>query len=173
MRFCEAMTREMVDVTVVSLNVHLDFDEPTRTRTLEDVYGIADPFRVVILPSFGSQVRPRERASALWRAIVYATYAGGQLLTRRRHGPAGLTALYVKNYLAAVPLVALRRLFSGSSLVVFEMHVLLWGTRSPDFPAFRRHHPGELHPQRRTGRPLCCTARGAPCRTPGGRPLLR
>ena len=46
MRFCESMAEAGAAVELVSLDVKLEYEEPTRSRDLFDVYGISTPFAV-------------------------------------------------------------------------------------------------------------------------------
>src|SRR4051794_1513299 len=69
MRFCEALAKHQVDVEVVSLDVKVEYDEPTRTRSLDDVYGLTRSFPVKILPSPARQSRDDSRVLAPWRSV--------------------------------------------------------------------------------------------------------
>jgi glycosyltransferase involved in cell wall biosynthesis len=118
MRFCEALKREGCEVEAVSLNVRLEFDEPTRTGDLFDVYGIRTPFLVTKLPSLARQ--SRDSGSRLWRSTIYGAYTLRRLLSKENV----LTVAYFKNYLVGVPLLVLRRLFGSCRLILlFEIHV--------------------------------------------------
>jgi glycosyltransferase involved in cell wall biosynthesis len=118
MRFCEALARRGCDVEAVSLNVHVDFDEPTGTRDLFEVYGLRTRFRVTTLPSFARQ--SSDRRSRLWRSAVYGVHAWRRL----RRARDGVTVAYFKNYLIGVPLLFLRELFGSRRLLLFfEIHV--------------------------------------------------
>jgi glycosyltransferase involved in cell wall biosynthesis len=121
MRFCEAVAATGADVEVVSLGVRLDFDEPTRSRDLFEVYGIRVPFRVTVLPSRMSQMH-RENVSGLWRAFKYGAYASWRLIARPDGFGKDVTIFYFKNYLIALPLLFLRLLARRRLLLLFELH---------------------------------------------------
>jgi glycosyltransferase involved in cell wall biosynthesis len=121
MRFCEAVAAKEVDVEVVSLGVQLNFDEPTRSRNLFEVYGIDVPFRVTILPSRMSQMH-REKVSGLWRAFLYGAYTSWKLIARPDAFGKDVTIFYFKNYLIALPLLLLRRITRHRLLLLFEIH---------------------------------------------------
>jgi glycosyltransferase involved in cell wall biosynthesis len=121
MRFCEAVAANGADVEVVSLGVQLDFDEPTRSRDLFEVYGINVPFRVTVLPSRMSQMH-REKVSGLWRAFLYGAYASWRLIARPDAFGKDVTIFYFKNYLIALPLLLLRCITRHRLLLLFEIH---------------------------------------------------
>ncbi|MDP9270174.1 MAG: glycosyltransferase family 4 protein [Chloroflexota bacterium] len=123
MRFCEALAETGGYVEAVSLNVRLDFDEPTQSMDLFSVYGIRTPFDVRILPSFDRQARESGRVSALWRALAYSLYALWKLVVKRAAFKNERTVLYFKNYLLGVPFLAVRRLLRSRVLLLFEGHV--------------------------------------------------
>ena len=123
MRFCEAVARTGTDVEVVSLDVELEFDEPTRSRDLFDVYGLATPFKVTVLPSRMRQSDDDDRGPRIWRAVAYTGYAFWKLLFRREAFKGKTSVLYFKNYLIGVSLLALKALLRGRLLLLFEIHV--------------------------------------------------
>jgi glycosyltransferase involved in cell wall biosynthesis len=122
MRFCEAMAKTSVDVEVVSLDVRLDYAEPTQDRDLWDVYGLSTPFRVAILPCWARQGGSGNHLLSAWRALVYSLYASTLLLSGRKRGTDQVTALYFKNYLFGFPFALLRRLSRTQVLLLFEIH---------------------------------------------------
>ncbi|MGH3427165.1 MAG: glycosyltransferase [Mycobacteriales bacterium] len=129
MRFLEALAARGVDVEAVSLNVHLQFDEPTARRGLFEVYGIGKPFPVHVLPTATRQSGDHNR---VWRAIVFSTYAVWRLLLHRDHSRHDATVLYFKNYLFAPIFLGLRRLLGRRLLLLFEIHL------PPERPRDRR-----------------------------------
>jgi glycosyltransferase involved in cell wall biosynthesis len=122
MRFCEALGALGLDVELISLNVRLDHDEPTRTRGLFDVYGIGTPFDIKILPSRTRQsLADRTIGHPLWRLVAYSSYLAWKLLfSRNIRGDC--TVIYFKNYLLTLPLLTLRRMLGGRVLLLFEAH---------------------------------------------------
>lgn len=122
MRFCEAMAKRRVEVEVVSLNVRLDYDEPTRTRDLWDVYGLSARFTVVILPCWARQSRSGHRRLAAWRALAYGTYAARLLLGARGVARRQGVVFYFKNYLIGIPLLLVRSVLRRRPILLFEMH---------------------------------------------------
>ena len=121
MRFLDALAQRGVVVEAVSLDVKVDFEEPTRERDLFDVYGLTMRFPVRILPSRTRQ--SRDNVNPVWRMLVFSAYAYWRLLVRRRSSPSDITVLYFKNYLLAAPFLLLRRLLRGKLLLLFEIHV--------------------------------------------------
>jgi glycosyltransferase involved in cell wall biosynthesis len=121
MRFCEAVAELGVGVEVVSLDVKLDFNEPTRSRAFFDVYSIRTPFTITVLPSRVRQ--SSDSASPAWRTLVYAAHAFRRLLRDRRALTCDCTFLYFKNYLLGVPLLVARKLLGNRVLLLFEIHV--------------------------------------------------
>jgi glycosyltransferase involved in cell wall biosynthesis len=122
LRFCEAMTARGIDVEVVSLNVRLGYDEPSRLRELFDVYGIKTPFSINVLANRTRQ-GGSERINPLWRAGMYALYAARGALTRRGAFESDQTVVYFKNYLLALPFLALRMIWRSKLYLVIEVHV--------------------------------------------------
>jgi glycosyltransferase involved in cell wall biosynthesis len=121
-RFCDALAKRHTRVEVVSLDVRLDYDEPTRDRTIWDVYGVQPDFSVTILPCTARQTSTHEASLAIWRAIAYSLFALWALVTSRlRRRPN--VVFYFKNYLLGIPFVFIRALFRGRPLLVFEIHV--------------------------------------------------
>jgi glycosyltransferase involved in cell wall biosynthesis len=122
MRFCGALAERGAAVELLSLDVELEFAEPTAGRDLWDVYGLTTPFRVAILPARSRQ-RGRGGASlALWRAAVYGAYGlrrvwGLPSQERRR------TVVYAKNALCVLPFVLARQATRRAPLVLYELHV--------------------------------------------------
>lgn len=121
MQFCEAVAQAGVEVEVVSLDVRLDYDEPTRDRNLFEVYGVAPCFRVTRLPSRARQ--SRGDVNPVYRTLTYASYILWSLLVRRQTVAYDCTTLYLKNYLLAFPFLVARRLLRGRVLLLFEVHV--------------------------------------------------
>jgi glycosyltransferase involved in cell wall biosynthesis len=122
MRFCEAVSALGVDVEAVSLNVSLEFDEPTRSRGLFDVYGVRTPFAVTVLPTSVHQATS-DGASSTWRALTYSAHAFWRLLATRRAFAYDCTLIYFKNYLLGPPFLVLRKLLGKRVLLLFEIHV--------------------------------------------------
>jgi glycosyltransferase involved in cell wall biosynthesis len=120
MRFCEAVAEVGWSVELVTLNLRVEFDEPTRTRNLFEVYGVEESFRVTTLPSWQRQSREGYRLLAGWRALAYLGLAARRSLFRRGDD---VFVFYCKNYLLAWGLVALRKLLGSRALVLFEAHV--------------------------------------------------
>jgi glycosyltransferase involved in cell wall biosynthesis len=120
MRFCEALSVVGTDVHLVALDVRLEYDEPTRTRDLWDVYGIEHRFPVTVLPSRLTQTSS-SRAIAWHRALGYGAWAWWRALVRRdlRRGP---VTIYFRNYRSIAPLFALRALFPRRVRLVLEVH---------------------------------------------------
>ena len=121
MRFCEGLDRIGVDVELVSLGIRLKHDEPTRHRSLWDVYGIERPFPLRILPAVSSQDSPQwlvevqraasYRLQAFWRYSVR-----GDLRRRER------TIFYFRNLRSMAPLLALRRRHPDRVAAIIELH---------------------------------------------------
>ena len=120
MRFCEAVANAGADVELVTLNVRLEYDEPTRNRSLWDVYGVEPRFRVRTLPTLLRQDSP-DRAVTLQRFASYTGYSLWQALTSRRlrSGPA---TFYFRNQRTALPLSLARRLLGGRARLLLEVH---------------------------------------------------
>jgi glycosyltransferase involved in cell wall biosynthesis len=131
MRFCEAVADIGWDVELVTLNVRIEFDEPTRTRPLFDVYGVETPFRITMVPSGQRQSRERERLLAAWRALSYPVLAAWRLLVKGVAFRHDLVVLYCKNYLVALGVLALRRLLGHRAVLLFETHVPPTGRLGP------------------------------------------
>jgi glycosyltransferase involved in cell wall biosynthesis len=123
MRFCEAMADLGLAVEVVSLNVRLDYEEPSRSRDLFSVYGVSTPFEVTILPSFDRQTRETPRISALWRVLAYTWYVFWTLIARGGVFRYLRTVVYFKNYLLAIPFLCVRQLLGERLVLLFEGHV--------------------------------------------------
>jgi glycosyltransferase involved in cell wall biosynthesis len=122
LRFCEAMAARGIDVEVVSLNVRLGYDEPSRSRHLFDVYGIKTPFSIKVLANRTRQ-GGGERINPIWRVGVYALYAARGALTRRGAFQSEQIVVYFKNYLLALPFLVLRTIWRSKLFVVLEIHV--------------------------------------------------
>ena len=120
MRFLQALAQQRVDVEAVSLDVRLEYAEPTAQRDLFDVYGLTTRFPVQILPS---RTRQSRDVSPAWRTLAYAVWAFRRLLRRRSPATYDVTVLFFKNYLLAVPFRLLRRLARGEVLLLFEAHL--------------------------------------------------
>lgn len=134
MRFCEALARLGVDVDVVSLDVQINYDEPTRRRELFEVYGVDNVFDVHNIPSWSKQ--ESDRVSAAWRTLSYGVVAFWDLVLRRRAFQARRTVLYFRNYLLSIPLLSLKLLLRKRIAVIFEAHT--FPTRAFQRFVFRR-----------------------------------
>jgi glycosyltransferase involved in cell wall biosynthesis len=121
MRFCEAMAATGVAVEAVSFDIRLDFDEPTRSRDLFDVYGITTPFEVKILPSWHRQTT--DKLNPLWRAVGYTWWLILRLLAHLRAFTYDRTIVYFKNYLIGVPFLFIRWVLGRRVVLLFEIHV--------------------------------------------------
>jgi glycosyltransferase involved in cell wall biosynthesis len=120
MRFCEALARLGVDVYVLSLDVQINYNEPTRKGDLFDVYGVDNIFDVRVIPSWSKQ--ESDRVSRSWRTLSYGAVAFWDLVLRRRAYEARSTVLYFRNYLLSIPLLVLKRLLRDRVTVIFEAH---------------------------------------------------
>ena len=120
MRFCEAVANAGADVELVSLDVRLEFDEPTRTRSVWDVYGVEPRFRLRTLPTFLRQDSP-DRAVTIQRFASYTGYSLWQAVTSRRLRSRPAT-FYFRNHRTALPLGLARRLLGGRARLVLEVH---------------------------------------------------
>jgi glycosyltransferase involved in cell wall biosynthesis len=123
MRFCEAVAVSGWDGELVAMKVRVEFDEPTLTRDLFDVYGVRHRFRVTMIPSGQRQSRDRERLLAAWRATVYTAVAAWRLLAGREAFKHDAVVLYSKNYLVGLGLLQVRRLLGRRVILLFESHV--------------------------------------------------
>jgi glycosyltransferase involved in cell wall biosynthesis len=110
MRFCESMAEAGAAVELVSLDVKLEYDEPTRSRDLFDVYGISTPFAVTIVPSPHRQ--EKNEVSSTWRLISYSARLFWRLLVQRRAFAYDTTVVYF-----------VRRLLGRRVVLLFEIHV--------------------------------------------------
>lgn len=120
MRFCEALAKRGAHVRLVALGLRLEFDEPTRSRGLWDVYGIEHRFPVRILPTRLRQSSPD--AAIAWRRFLrYGAHAAWSVL--RGGLPRGTTTtFYFRNLRSALPLFAIRRVLPGRVRLVLEVH---------------------------------------------------
>ncbi len=121
MRFCEALTSGGVNTELISLNVGLEFDEPSRSQDLFDVYGIKTPFIVKILPSTLRQTGP-DIAATLHRFISYSVYTLWQALFVRSISSHDITIYYFKNYLYGLTFLLLKRIFRSKLMLLLEVH---------------------------------------------------
>ncbi|MCA1726302.1 MAG: glycosyltransferase [Actinobacteria bacterium] len=120
MRFCESLAKRGADVTLLALGVRLEFDEPTRSRDLWDVYGVEHRFRVRILPTRLRQSSP-DSAITRRRAVRYAAAMAGRAL--RGEFPKGsTTTLYFRNPGVATALRPLRSILGSRLRLVLEAH---------------------------------------------------
>jgi glycosyltransferase involved in cell wall biosynthesis len=124
-RFCEAMAQAGADVTLISLGIKVLDSEPTADRTLWDVFGVKQEFRLV---SVKLPLR-QERLGTRWaryllriaRTAAYPVVACRLVSQARRNGRT--VVLYCKN-LGLVPGLRLaRRLHPTGTLILFEAHV--------------------------------------------------
>ncbi len=122
MRFCEAMAARGLEVEVVSLDVRLDYEEPTRSRDLFDVYGLRTRFTVAVLPNWTRQ-SGAERINPLLRLVAYSAYVSRKLLARKSALSSDHTILYFKNYLLGLPFLLVRKLLGRRIVLLFEIHV--------------------------------------------------
>jgi hypothetical protein len=116
------MAARGIDVEVVSLNVRLGYDEPSRWRHLLDVCGIKTPFSMKVLANRTRQ-GGSERINPIWRAGVYALFAARAALARRGAFESDEIVVYFKNCLLALPFLALRTIWTSKLFLVIEVHV--------------------------------------------------
>jgi glycosyltransferase involved in cell wall biosynthesis len=123
MSFCEAAADIGWDVELVSLNVRVEFDEPTRNRDIFDVYGVRRSFRLTAIPTGQRQSKERGRLLALWRAVSYPALAAWRLVAQRGAYRHDQVILYCRNYMAALGLLMVRRMLGRRALLLFEVHL--------------------------------------------------
>jgi hypothetical protein len=79
MQLCEALAMMGVDVELISLRIKTMPSEPTRARSVWDVYGIDHRFRLTMVPTPLRQQRMGGRLANLvvlfYRLMVYPAYA--------------------------------------------------------------------------------------------------
>jgi glycosyltransferase involved in cell wall biosynthesis len=123
MRFCDALVEQGADVELLTMNLQVEFDEPTVLGDLFEVYGVSHRFPVVTVPSRQRQSREPGPLFAAWRAVAYPLVAAWRLLATRSHSRSETVVLYCKNYLVALTLLPLRRALGSRARLVFEAHV--------------------------------------------------
>ncbi len=128
MHLCEALTMLGVDVEMITMRIRTVESEPTRTRSIWDVYGVNHQFRVTTVPTPLRQERMDGRVAAMTilvcRLLVYPIYA---LRAYRRAGPQGSrlrrTVFYSRNYGCAAGVLLLRKMLGNRARVVLEIHL--------------------------------------------------
>lgn len=118
--FCEALTRAGVDVHLVSLDVRLEYDEPTRTMDPREVYGIRSPFPMTTLPTLLRQTSS-DLAVTAHRFVSYSAYSAWWALARRGLLRGGRTVFWFRNYLLALPFLTLKALSPERLSLLFEI----------------------------------------------------
>lgn len=121
MRFCEALANAGADLELVALGVRLEYDEPTRHRSLWDVYGLGRSFPVHTLRT-GLRQDASSRAVSLARGLRYGAHILRHGLLGGRLTRGGLSVLYTRNAGTARALLAVRRRHTGRVLVIQELH---------------------------------------------------
>lgn len=121
MRFCEALAVAGVDVELVALGIRLEHDEPTRHRSLWDVYGIRRPFPIRTLAT-GLRQDSSTRAVTIARALRYGAYAVRHGILGRRLVRRAVNVLFSRNAGSALALLAVRRRSPRRVLVLQELH---------------------------------------------------
>jgi hypothetical protein len=127
MHMCEALTMLGVDVELICLRIGIVESEPTRTRSIWDVYGIQNRFRLTMIRTPFLQERMDGRAFTLaivfYRLLVYPVYA---FRAHRRPGLADprpcRTVFYSRNYACAAGVLPLRGLLRKHTRVILELH---------------------------------------------------
>ena len=128
MQLCEALAMSGADVELISLNMRTVESEPTRNRSIWDVYGITRRFRATMVRT---PLRQESMDSSLagtlvtaYRLLVYPLYA---LRAYLRAAPDGTrprrTVFYSRNYACAAGVLPLRRMLGRRARVVLEIHV--------------------------------------------------
>jgi glycosyltransferase involved in cell wall biosynthesis len=128
MQLCEGLTALGANVELISMRIRTLATEPTRARSLWDVYGIEHPFRVTMVPTPLRQERMDQRWSRFlilfFRLFVYPFYAWHAHLRRcaDRSRPAS-TVFYSRNYGCVAGVLPLRKLLGRRAKVILELHV--------------------------------------------------
>ncbi len=128
MHLCEALVGLGADVELISLRIRVMESQPTRTRSVWDVYGIRRPFNLTMVPTPFRQERMNHRRVRIvilfYRLVIYPLYA---LRACRRRDEQGRrptrTVFYSRNYACAVGVLPLRRLLGNRARVILEVHV--------------------------------------------------
>jgi|GEM_PF-633623 len=129
MHLCEALVVAGADVELICLRVEVMESEPTAERTIWDVFGIEQEFRVTMIPT---AIRQRSMDSKWvrgaitgYRLLVYPWYA---LRAHLRSGPEGRrparTVFYSRNYGCLAGVLALRWLLGKRARMIIEVHVV-------------------------------------------------
>jgi glycosyltransferase involved in cell wall biosynthesis len=128
MQLCEALTSLGVDLELISLRIRTVESEPTRTRSVWDVYGIEHRFRLTMVPTCLRQEKMDGRlgrfAILLYRLFIYPMFA---FRAYRRVGSGGTrpprTVFYSRNYGCIVGILLLRKLLGNRARAVLELHL--------------------------------------------------
>lgn len=120
-RFCEALKKNDVDVTLIAARIQLANYEKVEPD-LGKLYGIQTPFDIQLLPSVLHQT-----SWAYWKALVrlatYFCYTIIHFLLKRKTIKTRQNYLYFKNHIYYLPLAIARSLNSDSVKLVFEAHL--------------------------------------------------
>jgi glycosyltransferase involved in cell wall biosynthesis len=126
MQLCEALTQLGVDVELICLKVKTVSTEPTRSRSVWDVYGIEHRFRLSMIPTPLRQERMDGRGGRLavlfYRLTAYPAYAL-RAYVREGAGRHRRTVFYSRNYGCIAAILPLRALLRDRARTIIEMHV--------------------------------------------------
>lgn len=128
MHLCEALSMLGADVELISMRIRTAESEPTRTRSIWDVYGIEHRFRVTMIPTPLRQERMDWRLSRhisqFLRIFVYPIYACLALLRPASNGSRPKrTVFYSRNYACALGVLPLRKLLHNRARIILEIHL--------------------------------------------------
>jgi glycosyltransferase involved in cell wall biosynthesis len=128
MHLCEALTALGAQVELISLRISTVESEPTRTRSVWDVYGIEHRFRLTMIPTMLRQVGMDGRLAGfivlLYRLLVYPVYAcAAYLRPGDSAGRASRTVFYSRNYGCIAGILPLRKILGRRARVILEIHL--------------------------------------------------
>ncbi|OFW57012.1 MAG: hypothetical protein A2133_08475 [Actinobacteria bacterium RBG_16_64_13] len=128
MHLCEALTTMGAQVELISLRIRTVESEPTRTRSLWDVYGIKDRFRLTMVPTLLRQENMDRRSVGIailfYRLLVYPLYAFRAWLRKSPDGSRPRrTVFYSRNYGCIAGALLLRRVLGDRARTVLEIHL--------------------------------------------------
>ena len=116
LRFCDALAEAGCAVEVVSLKVRLTYDEPTRHRSIREVYGLRSHFPIRLLRSPLNQ--ESRDAVGLTRLLWYTVYAARCLLGKR--GTDENLIFYFKNARLIAPIAGVKGVDPGPGRAGFR-----------------------------------------------------
>ena len=122
MRFCEALAELGINIELVSLNVRLLYDEPTKKNAIWETYGIRTPFPIIILPTSRTQ-NSGNISAAVFRS-QYSLYVLYKALLKKDCGKYRSYILFFKCYSAIIPLLFLRRWLGTNVKIIKDQGTL-------------------------------------------------